>query len=162
MANMCSITLCARGFKDLSDAEQCAWIFRDEKEVPLYDVAWSISPSENKVTASGWGRNNATGVLNSIYALSKRFGAAFEILGIEPGCETGEHYAVDTKGNLVISEYFDYQEFFTDDYNSYSDFVAEHGHLISEQGFNDLDFFSHGTSDTEFGEYIDNLTFPAL
>ena len=163
MANLCTVTLYIRGFKSLSDGLECTEILlKEEKKNPLYDPVAELNPAENKITASGWTRHNATGVLLKAYDLAEHFGVVIEILGTEPGCEIGEHYVVNANGELVVCEYFDYQEFYTDAFENYADFVSQVGPIVTEAEFKDLDFFSRGNPDTEFGEYIDNLTFPAL
>lgn len=183
MANMCDVQIIARGFKSKADLDRCAEIlekcdYRNGIWTPLFDSCVDTEPETNTLTVYGNTKWSSTSILDeiindkrkdnkgivSLEDLAKFFGVFFEILGQECGCNVGEHFVIDPRGQMIVEEYFDYGEYWPEDYETYSEFVKAFGPVISEEEFKDNygDYVSVGKPNTPFGEYINGLSFGAL
>ncbi len=182
MANICDVQIIARGFKTKADLERCAEILekcdtKSEAWTPLFEACVDTIPDQNTLTAYGWTKWSSTRLLDqdvanfkkdskgivSIEDLAERFDVFFEILGTECGCNVGEHFVIDPDGRMILEEYFDYNEYCTDEYSSYDEFVRRNGEKISKEVFDNSEgWVSTGEPETEFGEYINSLDFPSL
>lgn len=185
MANMCDVQIIARGFKSKENMQSLADFFRpqslEQELLPLFDSYVELFPENNKLTVSGWSKWTALSLMDvclgkqkeegvvSLEDLAKRYGIVFEVLGKESGCNVGEHYVIDEEGKTILEEFFNYYEFFTDDFDSYDDFIEKIGEehpdaveSVSKEEFESTDFLPIGEPDTPFGAYIDDMLFPAL
>lgn len=183
MANMCDVQIIARGFKTKEDLERCEEIlekcdYKNDIWTPLFDSCTEPTLETNTLTVYGNTKWSSTSILDeiingerhdninivSIEDLAKKFGVFFEILGTECGCNVGEHFVIDPRGKMVIEEYFKYREYWPEDYESYADFVKQHGPVISEQVFNDNigDWVSTGEPKTPYGDFINHINFAPL
>lgn len=183
MANMCDVQIIARGFKTKEDLARCAEIlekcdYKNDIWTPFFDAYVDTIPEKNFLTADGWCKWSSTHILDedvntfrkeeknivSIQDLATKFGATFEILGRESGCNVGEHFVIDGNGEMILEEYFDYEEICTEDYESYEDFVEDNGEIITREEFDNAseEWISKGEPETEFGDYIQHLDYVAL
>ncbi len=173
MANMCDITLEARGFKTMDDMRECEEILtnggwhREKAWLPLFDATTRIN--DDILYASGWCKWDAEEMMDwriteedrkqyptlvSIQDLVKRYGIYIEILGRESGCNVGQHFGISPAGDMELEEHFDYSEYSTCDYDTYEDFVEDYGDVLTEEEFYSDDCVSIGEPDTPFGEWI--------
>lgn len=153
MANICDVSLTARGFTTKSDMDAFAQILHNVnkeetrvsgKWLPYFDVDIDVNYDNNTILGEGWCKWSADRLLDSyvqeakadnlnitsLEELSEAFGIDIEILGTEPGCEVGQHYLVEG-GRLTLEEYFDYNEYEVLD--SYEAFVEENGDILDEE-----------------------------
>ncbi len=173
MANICDISIEARGFKTKEDMWACGKILEnggehEEREwLPLFDASPYILG--DTLVASGWCKWDADELMSwriteedkkkyptivSLQDLAKRYGIFIEVLGTESGCNVGQHYGIDPTGRLALEEYFDYSEYSTCDYDTYEAFVEDYGDVLTEEEFHSDDCVSIGEPDTPFGEWI--------
>lgn len=182
MANICDVQILARGFKSKKDLARCAEIlekcdYKNDIWTPFFDACVDTDPEKNFLTADGWSKWSSTRILDedvnhfrkgnpnivSIQDLAKKFGATFEILGTECGCNVGEHFVIDGTGTMVLEEYFDFAEYCTEDFETYEDFVKENGEVITKESFDTSEgWVAVGEPFTAFGDYIHNLNCAAL
>lgn len=168
MANICSVSIIMKGFKNQKDFDECQKILENggtdlrEPWLPFFDV--SVSGSFDELTAEGWTKWTSTKLLDwyidkcdeehlvSIQDLARRFGVFVEILGTEPGCSVGEHFGISPDGEIELEEDFDYEVYPVDEYETYEDFVADWEDVLTEEQFEDGG--EVGEPDTPFGDWI--------
>ena len=152
MANICDVSLTARGFKTKKDMNAFAKILRNvgnddartnSRWLPFFEVYPDVDYDSNTIIGEGWCKWSADRMLDShvqsvkydnpnitsLEELSSEFGIDIEVLGTEPGCENGQHYLIED-GKITLAEYFDYKEYETLD--SYEAFVEENGDVVDE------------------------------
>lgn len=66
---------------------------------------------------------------------SERFDLKLEAFSFEPGMEFSEHMVID-HGRVLENDSVDYQEFWTDDYDSFEEFLEEFPGEVTEEEFN--------------------------
>lgn len=153
MANICDVSLTARGFKTRKDLDSFVQILQNSSDdslrsggfwLPFFEVGVDINYDTNTVIAEGWCKWTADRILDShiqgvkddnpnitsAEELSAKFGIDIEILGTEAGCEVGEHYLIEG-GEITLEDYFDYREYET--LESYEAFVEENGDAVDEE-----------------------------
>ncbi len=173
MANMCDVSIEARGFKSKEEMWEFAKVLDNEgrnKEgewLPLFDTTTRIY--DDTVDASGWCKWDAEELMDwrisdddrkryptimSLQDLAKKYGIYIEVLGTESGCNVGQHFGLSPDGRMELEEYFDYAEYSTCDYETYEDFANDYGDVLTEKQFYSDDCVSIGEPDTPFGEWI--------
>lgn len=183
MANYCDVMIEARGFKSMEDLHRYCEILENRdwdsgEHIPLMDgTAYYVNPERNLVSVSGFTKWTADRLFDRVaermredyphiiglQELARRFGIVIEVLGREPGCESGEHYVVDQNGKVVLSEYFNYYEFDPSDFENYEDFIYRTGFSeVTKEEFESDDVICCGKPKTEFGSYIYSLSCKAL
>ena len=169
MANICDVSLIARGFKTKEEIDRFAKILDQENRdnelwMPYFDVYSEIDYDSNTITAEGWCKWSADRILDeyilevkddnpnitSLEELSVIFGVDIEILATECGCNVGEHFLIED-GEVSFAEYFDYAEY--EAFDSYEEFVEENGDVIDRETWAscDEDWISVGEPETPFG-----------
>ena len=156
MANICDVSLIARGFKTKKDMDAFAQILRNGDNdntrangrwMPFFEVYPDVNYDSNTILGEGWCKWSADRLLDSyvqeakadnlnitsLEELSAAFGIDIEVLGTEPGCEVGQHYLIEG-GRLTLEEYFGYNEYEVLD--SYETFVKENGDILDEDTWN--------------------------
>ena len=162
MANLCDVSLIARGFKTKSNMDAFAQILRNVnkeetrargKWLPYFDVGIDVNYDDNTILGEGWCKWSADRLLDSyvqkakadnlnitsLEELSEAFGIDIEILATEAGCNVGEHFLFEN-GEMTHEEYFDYNEYEVLD--SYEAFLEENGDILDEDTWNE--YFDDG------------------
>ena len=168
MANICSVSLVAKGFKNQHDFNECKKILENggtnqgESWLPFFDVY--VSGCFDILTASGWCKWTSTKLLDwyidkcdeenlvSIQYLARKFGIFVEILGTEPGCSVGEHFGINPDGEIELEEDFDYEVYPVEEYETYEDFVEDWGDVLTKEQFDNGG--EVGAPDTPFSSWI--------
>ena len=183
MANYCDVMIEARGFKSMEDLHRYRGILENrdwdsgEHTMLMDGTAYYVYPEQNLISVSGITKWTASRLFDlvtecmredyphviSLQDLARRFGITIEVLGREPGCESGEHYVVNQNGEIILSEYFNYYEFDSSDFKDYEDFIYRTGLTgISREEFNNDNVVCCGKPKTEFGSYLYSLSCKAL
>lgn len=181
MANICAVSLIARGFKTKSDLNRFVRILTENTEgelwLPYFDVYCETDYNSNTVCSSGSTKWSADRMLNDYIQLAKQdnpditsveelsflFGIGVEILATEPGFDVGEHFIIEN-GKMTLEEYFDYSEY--EAFETYEEFIEDNGDVIDEKTWqkhvDDGDeWISVGEPETPFG-VLNNRNYPKL
>ena len=112
-------------------------------DVNVYlDVAWSIKSAMR----GGYGRKF------TLESETQRLNLVFEAYSSEPGCQFQEHVLID-RGEVVIDECVDYEEYWVDDYDTIEEYNAEHGTNFTEDMINDNGDVCIGGYGDEYGQF---------
>lgn len=179
MANICTVSIMARGFKSEKDALECQKIFEGDEHgeawISLFDSMTSAYPEPNLgwiVKADGWTKWTSSNLLDNkdnrdfkkhypnyltIQDVCKKYGVYVEILGQESGNNLGEHFGISPDGRMVLEEYFEFTDYYTAGFSSYKSFCQCYGEVLTEEEFNSDDWVGVGEPETPFGAWIENI-----